>query len=109
MLGLEAALGRVHLGHGEVQTFGSPRRLAVLVRSLERAQPDRESAQRGPPVAVAFDGPREDLEREHIRRVLSQLERQVGLNAHANQRCAVLAAKLSVLSAISEALEWFGE
>lgn len=52
---LGAAIGRAHLGHGEVQTFASPRRLAVLVRALEEAQPDRETEQRGPPVAVAFD------------------------------------------------------
>ena len=52
---LEAALERAHLAHGEVETFASPRRLAVAVRALAGAQPDRETEQRGPPVAVAFD------------------------------------------------------
>lgn len=52
---LEAALGRAHLDHGEVTAFASPRRLAVLVRALAASQADRESEQRGPPVAVAFD------------------------------------------------------
>jgi len=52
---LEAALGHVHLVHGEATAFASPRRLAVLVRALAKSQPDRESEQRGPPVAVAFD------------------------------------------------------
>ena len=44
------------------------------------------------------------IERERVQRVMNQLERQVALNAGANQRSALLAAELSVLSAISEAV-----
>lgn len=50
-----AELNRRHLAHGSVSAFASPRRLAVLVRALATAQPDRETEMRGPPVAVAFD------------------------------------------------------
>lgn len=53
---LAAGLERAHLAHGEMKTFASPRRLAVRVHALAKAQPDRETEQRGPPVAVAFDG-----------------------------------------------------
>ncbi len=52
---LVSELDRQHLGHGDVSTFASPRRLAVLVRGLARAQAARETELRGPPVAVAFD------------------------------------------------------
>lgn len=52
---LVSELDRQHLGHGDVSAFASPRRLAVLVRGLARAQAARETELRGPPVAVAFD------------------------------------------------------
>jgi CheY-like chemotaxis protein len=60
------------------------------------------AASRAPqhPVIVPDAG----LEREREQRVMRQLERQVALNANANQRCALLSAELSVLSAISEAV-----
>jgi CheY-like chemotaxis protein len=45
-----------------------------------------------------------ELEREHMRRVMRQLERQVALNTGANQRCALLSLEISVLKGISEAL-----
>ena len=44
------------------------------------------------------------LEAERTRRVVSQLERQVTLNAGVSQRAAMLGAELSVLSGISGAL-----
>jgi CheY-like chemotaxis protein len=53
------------------------------------------------PVADVMDP---ELERERARRVMSQLERQVALNAGAAQRNALLTAELSVLSAISQAV-----
>ncbi len=52
---LVSELDRQHLGHGDVSAFASPRRLAVLVRGLARAQAARETELRGPPVAAAFD------------------------------------------------------
>lgn len=53
--GLVAELGELRLAHGDVQGFASPRRLAVLVRSLAFRQPDIEVEAKGPPVSVAFD------------------------------------------------------
>ena len=43
------------LDHGEVTRFATPRRLAVLVKSLAAGQSDRKSEQKGPPVSVAID------------------------------------------------------
>jgi glycyl-tRNA synthetase beta chain len=43
------------LAHGEVASFASPRRLAVLVHGLAAQQDDRKTEQKGPPVSVAFD------------------------------------------------------
>ena len=51
-----SAIGDARLGHGDIHAYASPRRLAVLVEDLERAQEDRRSVQKGPPVSVAFDG-----------------------------------------------------
>jgi glycyl-tRNA synthetase beta chain len=49
--GLEAA----HLGHGRLQRFATPRRLAVLVKGITEQQPEQEIKRRGPPVSAAFD------------------------------------------------------
>lgn len=43
------------LAHGEVLTYATPRRLAVVVSDVPTAQADRESARRGPSVESAFD------------------------------------------------------
>ncbi|MGB1581017.1 MAG: glycine--tRNA ligase subunit beta, partial [Nevskiales bacterium] len=40
---------------GEVQSFATPRRLAVLLRNIPASQADREVERRGPAVAAAFD------------------------------------------------------
>jgi PAS domain S-box-containing protein len=45
-----------------------------------------------------------ELERERIRRMMNQLERQGALHASLTQRCSMLSAELSVLSGISEAV-----
>jgi len=50
-----ADLDKSRLNHGEVRAFASPRRLAVLVNSLAYKQEDRETTQKGPPVAIAFN------------------------------------------------------
>ena len=52
---LERAIDDARLGHGDVHAYASPRRLAVLVEELDRAQEDRRVTQKGPPVSVAFD------------------------------------------------------
>ena len=44
------------LGHGAVESFATPRRLAVLVRDLDAKQPDRQVERLGPAVKAAFDG-----------------------------------------------------
>jgi CheY-like chemotaxis protein len=45
-----------------------------------------------------------EVEEVWARRVLSQLDRQVALNAGIAQRCTILSAELSILSGISDAL-----
>jgi len=52
---LQSAVEEARLGHDTVQTYASPRRLAVLIESLAQRQDDRTSTQKGPPVSVAYD------------------------------------------------------
>jgi glycyl-tRNA synthetase len=47
-------LDDLHLEHGSVNVYGTPRRLAVLVDSLAARQPDREEQVKGPPAGRAF-------------------------------------------------------
>src|SRR5512146_3030996 len=53
--GLAAGLAKAGLRHGELKSFATPRRLAVLVRRLAARQPDQKIERRGPPVNAAFD------------------------------------------------------
>lgn len=53
------------------------------------------------PVDVGDDA---SFEQEHMGRMMRQLEKQVALNAGASKRCALLAAQISVLKGIAEAL-----
>lgn len=48
-------LNKQKLSHGEVQAFGTPRRLVVFVESLCQKQSENEFEARGPPVSKAFD------------------------------------------------------
>ena len=48
-------LQELRLEHGDIQVFGTPRRMAVLVRNLTEQQEDRESENKGPSVRIAFD------------------------------------------------------
>lgn len=43
------------LVHGEVRTYGTPRRLALVVKDVADSQPDLATEVLGPPVKVAFD------------------------------------------------------
>ncbi|XP_048128782.1 glycine--tRNA ligase, chloroplastic/mitochondrial 2 isoform X2 [Rhodamnia argentea] len=43
------------LDHGQVQAFGTPRRLVICVESLYAKQTDNEIEVRGPPASKAFD------------------------------------------------------
>jgi glycyl-tRNA synthetase beta chain len=47
-------LGDLRLAHREIQVFGTPRRLAVVVRGLASRQPDLEEELTGPPTRAAF-------------------------------------------------------
>lgn len=48
-------LEKHRLSHGNVQAFGTPRRLVVTVESLCSKQVEKEFEVRGPPVSKAFD------------------------------------------------------
>ncbi|MCB9727058.1 MAG: response regulator [Deltaproteobacteria bacterium] len=56
------------------------------------------------PLGATREAPAEEVEQEHMGRMMRQLERQVALNAGVTQRCAMLAAEMSVLKGISDAL-----
>jgi glycyl-tRNA synthetase beta chain len=53
--GVRTGLDKASLEHGEVISYATPRRLAVLVRKLAARQPDQDVKRRGPPVSAAFD------------------------------------------------------
>jgi glycyl-tRNA synthetase beta chain len=44
------------LAYGEIKTFGTPRRLAILVKDLSEEKPKRKVTVWGPPKNIAFDG-----------------------------------------------------
>lgn len=48
-------LGSAGIGFEAIESFASPRRLAVLVRGVLTRQPDRELVRRGPTIRAAFD------------------------------------------------------
>ena len=52
--GLRGALAESSLPHGEIRSFATPRRLAVLVRALAAAQSAQSIKLKGPPVSAAF-------------------------------------------------------
>ena len=52
---LTASLAKAGLRHGELKSFATPRRLAILVRGLVAHQPDQKIERRGPPMNAAFD------------------------------------------------------
>ena len=49
------ALTRARLPHGEIETFGTPRRLAVRVKDVAALQADETREVTGPPARAAFD------------------------------------------------------
>ncbi len=53
--GVRTGLANAGLAFGDVISFATPRRLAVLVRKLASRQPDQDIKRRGPPVSAAFD------------------------------------------------------
>jgi len=52
--GIRKGLGEASLPHGEIRSFATPRRLAVLVRDLADMQPAQSIRLKGPPVSAAF-------------------------------------------------------
>ncbi|CAM0912319.1 unnamed protein product [Alopecurus aequalis] len=48
-------LGKRRLSHGKVHSYGTPRRLSVVVENLSMKQMEEEVELRGPPVSKAFD------------------------------------------------------
>ncbi len=54
--GIEEGLKKAELDFTAMESFATPRRLAVLVKGLDTAQADKEVERRGPAVAAAFDG-----------------------------------------------------
>jgi glycyl-tRNA synthetase beta chain len=53
--GVKAGLAQAGLAYGDVQSFATPRRIAVLVKRLASRQPEQNVKRRGPPVTAAFD------------------------------------------------------
>jgi len=53
--GIVAGLGQRQLGHGKVEWFAAPRRLAVLIYEVTLQAPDREQEIQGPPADKARD------------------------------------------------------
>ncbi len=53
--GMEAGIAKADLAHGEICSYATPRRMAVLVHDLVESQPDRDMERRGPALAAAFD------------------------------------------------------
>ncbi len=51
---LPSLLDELHLAHGGVRVFSTPRRIAVLVADLSPRQPDRETLVKGPPADKAY-------------------------------------------------------
>ena len=52
---LQALLSKALLSHGEVSTFATPRRLAVLICDLQKEKPSQTITRRGPALAQAYD------------------------------------------------------
>ena len=53
--GARTMLADLRLAHGDVATYGTPRRLALEVRDVAERQPDMNEEAVGPAVKVAFD------------------------------------------------------
>jgi len=52
---VEAGLQRAGLAHGEIISYATPRRLALLVQGLAASQPDQIVERRGPALNVAYN------------------------------------------------------
>jgi len=52
---LDDGLTALRLEHGTVEIFGTPRRLAAIIRGVAASQPDETREVKGPPASAAFD------------------------------------------------------
>jgi glycyl-tRNA synthetase len=52
---IEHLLKEHHLEHGEVKVYGTPRRLAVIIKDLKGGTPPKKLERKGPPLSAAFD------------------------------------------------------
>ena len=76
-------------------------RTPELTELLDSLRSTLSSSQNAPQLDA---GTLDDLEKEHIRRVFHQLERQVMLNTGLAKRCSVLSSELAVLASLSESV-----
>ena len=53
--GVVARLAAAGIAHGKVESFATPRRLALRVQRMASSQPSQQVQRRGPPVRAAFD------------------------------------------------------
>jgi len=53
--GVKKGLVEANLSHGDVQSYATPRRIAVWVKRLTSRQPEQDSRRKGPPVTASFD------------------------------------------------------
>lgn len=52
--GIESGLKEAELNYASAHAYATPRRLAVIIKSLDHAQPDKSVEKRGPAVQAAF-------------------------------------------------------
>ncbi|WP_299731531.1 glycine--tRNA ligase subunit beta [uncultured Endozoicomonas sp.] len=53
--GILSGLDKAQITYNEVESFAAPRRLALLIKGLDTAQPDQQIEKKGPAVKAAFD------------------------------------------------------
>lgn len=53
--GMRTALDKASIGYGEIRSFATPRRLAVLISGLATEQPAQSTQRRGPALAAAYN------------------------------------------------------
>jgi glycyl-tRNA synthetase beta chain len=50
------ALNDNRISYKDIKTYGTPRRLSVIINDITESQPDLEKTVKGPPANVAYDG-----------------------------------------------------
>jgi len=63
--GITQHLALARLAHGAVESFATPRRLAVRVRRLATQQDEQQIRRRGPPLRAAFDAAQQPTRAAH--------------------------------------------